>query len=346
MGFYQSKQAVVHKQLIPEHKYFDLIMQRLANGRRAIDIGCREGFMCYLARKWGSFDGIGIDKDKDSIEKAKTYIKEKGHTRFIHGNIMDNLDLLKDRDLIIMSRMLYYLQPEEIGRLFKCLKDMNNVVLVIRGRDNSGKTSPGQQLWKLKNVTKLLNEYGFYNKILKDDWIIGTNIDNKFPVRIMKTIGVQKSTFEELGDLLGTNYRQIKLTDMVEKWEDLHYWMPEGAGSIDSLDFIRKYQEHGRNFDFKKTGYWYKYSSKGWKEPVIKNKISVFIRIYEKIKKEGFRPIEDLPFAIDITPYPKIHRGKNGLPLNYYLCHGTHRTAICRALGLDKIYIRLYKIEL
>lgn len=166
---YQPREAVINKQSHKNYAYIEELMKEKAVGQSILDIGCAEGFVCYLAERYGAKDVFGIDKNRDRIKSAKEHVGENGVCNFKYGNIMKNLSILKGRKVVIMSRCLYYLSEKEVDTLFKTLKKAKRMLLIrCREEDKEGLRSP-------ENVLALLDKYKYKSRVLKDEWIIGRN---------------------------------------------------------------------------------------------------------------------------------------------------------------------------
>ena len=158
---YQTTEVLKTKKTPPQYTYIEQLLKEKVKGRRVLDIGCAEGFLCYLARKHGAESAIGIEKSAYRIKRGMKYLPG---SKFVKGSIMDNLWVVKDKDIIIMSRVLYYLTEIEINKLFNKIEAP---MLLIRGRNDHPK-----KYQKLKNIAELVKQYGYKPKILKDDWVI------------------------------------------------------------------------------------------------------------------------------------------------------------------------------
>ena len=133
---YRKNEDAILRGEVPD-KYTRLLP--FITGYRILEIGSAEGVLSLLLARMGK-TVIALDKNEERHESAgRVYAEWLGREMkfkppaFIHGDIRDRLDLLKDVDTLVAVRMIYYLRGE-IDRVFERIgQKVENVVLCGNG---------------------------------------------------------------------------------------------------------------------------------------------------------------------------------------------------------------------
>jgi len=243
---YQTLSAIRDKKVPTHYQYIEKVLSKIVKGERILDIGGAEGFLCYLAKKYGAKSALCIEKSAYRIKRGMKYIEG---SKFVYGNIMDNLDMITCADIIIMSRVLYYLTDLEINKLFNVIS--KEQTLLIRGRwDHKGK------LKHPDDIVRLLNEYGFHGKKLEDDWVMGTGYgDNRdLKWKITEAPKFNHKFIEEAIAFVQTKIKGKRILDVgVRDGYSTEYWNRLGYDCLGTelIDgFIKHAQKRKRNVIF------------------------------------------------------------------------------------------------
>ncbi len=101
------------------------------NGKKVLDIGCRDGIFCFYAEKRGAKEIIGIDNNlsKGAIEFLIPHFKSK--VKMFEMNIYDLTEADFGKfDIILFFGVLYHLR-EPITSLKKCYELLNDNSFLI-----------------------------------------------------------------------------------------------------------------------------------------------------------------------------------------------------------------------
>ena len=101
----------------PKHRltgYHEFFIERIKNGQRVLDVGCGNGVVALdIAIKCPLSKIIGVDINKNNIDKANQYLKEKSidNIRFIYGDI--NNEKRIESDIVVLSNILEHIKDRK-----------------------------------------------------------------------------------------------------------------------------------------------------------------------------------------------------------------------------------------
>jgi len=88
-------------------RYHDFFINRITSKNFVLDIGCGNGALAFDVAENAGATVLGIDKNKDNIEKARTQFPHD-RVKYIHGDVLK--DLPRERfDVIVLSNVLEHL---------------------------------------------------------------------------------------------------------------------------------------------------------------------------------------------------------------------------------------------
>lgn len=94
----------------------DVMRGRDFRGKRFLDIGCRDGAMCFQAERLGASTVLGLDSSLPGENIA--FLKRALHSqaRFEHGNLYDlNPESYGLFDIVLLSGVIYHLRYPFLG---------------------------------------------------------------------------------------------------------------------------------------------------------------------------------------------------------------------------------------
>tara|TARA_Y100001968_G_C19453940_1_gene770810 strand:+ start:6245 stop:7012 length:768 start_codon:yes stop_codon:yes gene_type:complete len=101
----------------PKHRltgYHEFFIERIKNGQRVLDVGCGNGVVALdIAIKCPLSKIIGVDINKNNIDKANQYLKEKSidNIRFIYGDINNEKKI--ESDIVVLSNILEHIKDRK-----------------------------------------------------------------------------------------------------------------------------------------------------------------------------------------------------------------------------------------
>jgi SAM-dependent methyltransferase len=93
-------------------------------GRRVLDVGCRDGLVCFAAEQQGATEVVGLDNNPSTGTMEVLVPACGSRVRFVEGNVLDAepADLGGRFDLVVAAGLLYHLR--EPFRGLRVLRDL------------------------------------------------------------------------------------------------------------------------------------------------------------------------------------------------------------------------------
>jgi len=141
-------------------------------GRRVVDVGCNAGLYSLECSCRGAANVLGIERDPRMFGHARVVeriYRETGRpvgaVRFENADLMQRLDLLDDRDVLIACCVLYHLDP--LAALQDAIAKSTLDTLAIQGNTAWCKPADGQPGVKhpdvagIEGITRFVEGAGF-----------------------------------------------------------------------------------------------------------------------------------------------------------------------------------------
>ena len=139
----------------------------LNNDDVVVDIGCNAGiFSLIAAQKCRQVYGIEIDsgflKQAKFVKKRwKAHAKRVDNVTFLHGSIMEHLDLVSHASVIFASKVLYHaLLGDDLDRLMETIELGRPRLIMMQGHTVRGPYGQSQ------GMQDLVEKYGFEYRLI------------------------------------------------------------------------------------------------------------------------------------------------------------------------------------
>lgn len=171
---YQRNANVMRRTVTEEYASIKNILSVLPPDRKLLDLGCAEGFICWLAAKTGirSIKGIEIGENKVKL----------GHKKLAHeaiericGDIFKRFDLLDWCDTVVASRFFHNVGPQKSAKIMERLRDKPELFLIAKYKPGPRKETGRKRkpLATKKGVKELLCRYGLATKSFRSQVLAG-----------------------------------------------------------------------------------------------------------------------------------------------------------------------------
>jgi len=175
------------------------VIQDIVKGKSVIDLGCNNGLYSFESAIAGAREATGIDRRDRSIRQAE-FVQvvweltrpPSGKVKFVAGDIMENLDILDGKDVLIAACVLYHLSGT-LHRFLEAVKESSISMLIIQGNQGRAKKSspeeiraveiggvtkdtPSRLIYDIPQFTQLFKMYGFE--------LIEKHQDSSYPVGV------------------------------------------------------------------------------------------------------------------------------------------------------------------
>jgi SAM-dependent methyltransferase len=146
---------------------------------RVLDIGSNAGlFSLEMAQSCADVVGVEIDLGfySQAVFLKETY-RQRGkrvdNVRFIHGDLLDHLSVIKDRTIIVASKVLYHPKlGDTVQAIMEATRDSTVHTILIQGHTNQG------QLGGHDGVRELIAKYGFE--------LSAVDHDDEYPIAVAR----------------------------------------------------------------------------------------------------------------------------------------------------------------
>lgn len=137
-------------------------------GLTLVDIGCNAGLFLKLAEDRG-FKAIGIDSNKEAIERGLVYKEKNGGSYSIYHKRMEScLESLPVVDYTVIANTHYYFSLKNWIKYIENLKTKTRYVIIITAEKKPNKEIPSTDLQGIRNDFKDWKEINVID-IPKDD---------------------------------------------------------------------------------------------------------------------------------------------------------------------------------
>ena len=134
-----------------------------------VDLGCNAGlFCCEAAQICDSVVGVEIDKDfvaqaRLLLENWKKRGKKVDNVEIVHGDVTEDLSLLKDTTLLFASKVLYHKGlGDRLHVLMEGIRQSKIDRILAQGHTTQG------ELGSYEGMERLFAKYGFSTEMLED----------------------------------------------------------------------------------------------------------------------------------------------------------------------------------
>jgi len=352
---YQGKIPSKYTRLVPYIK-----------GNTILEVGAAEGVLSLLlAQTKGRV--IGIERNEERylealrLQKAwKLQGKKVDNCQFFNVDIINNLNLLQDIDTFVAIRTMYYFK-ENMDKIFTNIAKRCKFIVLGGNKNRAIEYAKGNYIGNVAEnnyyassagMTEIAIQYGY----VLDHVISETSGED--PLVVGKKPIQKASTLPEyrLKDSLAPYLKKLNLISKESEIEVIHYKTIEltvdevlrkSRNVIEEchIVFMGLYKQYGRNFDYKNTVYWKRFVDNGIDKKKIEEKINGFFDLYDSIRKDGFLMHKKNPVIVadlkGIMSDDFIEK-----KWRYHRCNGTHRLAIAKVLGIEKIPVLELIIQL
>ncbi|OYT15995.1 MAG: hypothetical protein B7C24_10130 [Bacteroidetes bacterium 4572_77] len=326
-------------------------------GNTVFEVGAAEGVLSLLlARSKGRV--IGIEKTKDRHDeamrlrqawKAQGYKVDNCH--FFRGDVTKKLDLLENMDTFVAIRTMYYF-GDNLNKIFtnvskRCrhlvLGGNKNRALEYKKGNYKGNIGKDNYYASLDGMIEVAKTYGYaIIKTINEDTGQDPLVIARKPIQKASTLPDYRlkdsltpylkkfNLVKEENDILVHSYKEITLSidEVLRKsWnviKECH------------VALMEQYQQNGRSFDYTDTKYWQRLKLNNVDEKRMREKTEGFFDLFDIIKKQGFEMHKKNPVIVaNLTGI--VSNEFVDKKWRYHRCNGTHRLAIAKVLGIEKI---------
>ena len=190
MRRYQKNANVVGRKITEEYRSINKILSLLPAGLKLIDIACAECFIGWLAKAHG-LDVTGIELDMDKVKGGKQHLGMD----IIHGSIFDNYNLLKGKDVFVVSRFFHNIGFKQSGSLMRAIDKNKDYIIIVKYKPGAYRETgqKRQPLATKKGVGTFLGNYKLNTKAFRSEVIVGAKGKyREIPDMLRKYLGEPK----------------------------------------------------------------------------------------------------------------------------------------------------------
>ena len=240
-----------------------------------VDMGCNAGLFLHLAKRRGFQRVLGVDSNKESIERGEKWRKENGDDyTLIHSSMENALRKLPIVDYTILANAHYYFMISDWVDYLDALKLKTKYIIIVTAeKHHVNRCWASADLDKIRNYFKDWKEIGFIDQL---------PLEGDPDPRRLWSFCFENPTIDkvEMGTLDSSNHVQDE------------FW-----GEIDN----GKHYTETRYYKILK-----KYRAK-WGEEKLNAWVEERIKIYEDMKKHG----QKVPILVDFFKPDRILDGNN-----------------------------------
>ena len=124
----------------------------MLHNKSVLDIGCNEGFFCNEVIKLGAVKCIGIDKNNQTINKARTNFPNTQIT-FICSSFEDFYNSTNEKfDVVLLCSVLHYMDGKKILELISKILNPNGMLIFEGGVFDNNKENEWKKLKRASDV--------------------------------------------------------------------------------------------------------------------------------------------------------------------------------------------------
>lgn len=171
---YQKDEQVYRRQVTAEFKPILRVFQSLPSRTRLLDIACAEGFLCWLASYAGVKHVTGIEIGKNKVELGRKHLSRPG-VRLICGDVWDNLELVDEATVFVVSKFFHNVTEEEAEKLMCLIGGRPQFLLIVRHKPGPKKETgaPREKYATNAGVSALMAPYVGSKKSFPSQLVIG-----------------------------------------------------------------------------------------------------------------------------------------------------------------------------
>jgi hypothetical protein len=326
-------------------------------GNTVLEVGAAEGVLSLLLAQ-GKGRVIGIERNMARFQEAlklqqawKNQGKKVDNCYFHNVDIANNLDLLDGIDTFAAFRTIYYFK-ENMDKIFSEISKKCRFLVLGGNKNRAIEYKKGTYLGNVAENNYFASIAGMKEIATRYGYTVETEISENSgedPLVVGKKMVPKASTLPEyrLRDALlpylkknglASKFTDIKIVHRKQIELPTDEVLRKSRNVIDEchIKFMGLYKQYGRKFDYRNTVYWKRFVDNGIEESKIEEKVLGFFDLYDSIKSKGFLMHKKNPVIVaDLKGIMSDDFVEK--KWRYHRSNGTHRLAIAKVLGIEKI---------
>lgn len=166
---YQKDVNVINHKVTDEYKSIDKILSLIPK-LKVLDIAGAEGYLAWLAAQHGH-SVMNIEIDEGRVLRGRKHFPE---IEMRADNIFDNLDILSNYNVYMVSRFFHNIGYDKSVELMDAIEKQTDYILIIKYKPGLVKETgkPREKLATKKGINDLLEQYGIKKKSFPQQVIV------------------------------------------------------------------------------------------------------------------------------------------------------------------------------